>query len=171
VRGPYSHPNQGTCIGLQPKLHITGLGPGEKAVLNVVKQVDIGDCAVIDSSEFAGVVINAMGSGSVKFGISVRGLSQGERQEANFQHNGVLVTGVDDNSFAEELGIRQGDIISAVNRQQVNSPEDLRRVATELKPGDAVAFKVMRNAGAMGMRGRNGADWQPFFVAGTLPQS
>jgi serine protease Do len=108
---------------------------------------------------------------AVKFGLSVRNLSPGERQEAKFEQNGVLVTGVDADSFADELGIRQGDIISAVNRQQVNSVEDLRRIATDLKPGDAVAFKVMRNAAAMGMGGSRGADWQPFFVAGTLPRN
>ncbi len=108
---------------------------------------------------------------AVKFGISVRSLSPSERQDAKFQQNGVLVTGVDDNSFAEELGIVQGDIISAVNRQQVTTPEDLKRIAGDLKPGDPVAFKVMRNASALGMRGRGNSDWQPFFVAGTLPQS
>ncbi len=108
---------------------------------------------------------------AVKFGLSVRNLSPGERQDAKFEQNGVLVTEVDSNSFADELGIRQGDIISAVNRQQVNSVDDLKRIAAELKPGDPVAFKVMRNTAAMGMGGRRGGDWQPFFVAGTLPQS
>jgi len=71
VRGPYSHPDQGTCPGLQSKLRISGLGPGEKAVINVTATVSIGDCSVIENSEFAGVVINASGPGSVRFGISV----------------------------------------------------------------------------------------------------
>ena len=71
VRGSYDHKAQGVCIGLQPKLHISGLGPGEKAVINVAKTVDFGDCSIIENSEFAGVVINATGTGSAKFGISV----------------------------------------------------------------------------------------------------
>ncbi len=109
---------------------------------------------------------------SAKLGVSVRNISPNERQEANLKQNGVLVTAVDDNSFAEDLGVQKGDVISAVNRKQVNSPEDLRRIAAGLKPGDPVAFKVLRQAGgAMGMRGRSGGDWQQFFVAGTLPQS
>lgn len=106
---------------------------------------------------------------SVKLGVSVRGLNQSERQ--NSGQSGILVTDVDNDSFAEELGIRQGDIISAVNRQVVNTPEDLRRIATGLKPGDPVAFKVTRNLAALGLRGRGGSDWQSLFLAGTLPQS
>jgi len=108
---------------------------------------------------------------AVKFGISVRALSPAERREANFHENGVLVTDVDPDSFAEDLGIRRGDIISAVNRQEVTSPEDLRRIASGLKPGDPVAFKVMRNAAALGLRGRGAPEWQAFFVAGTLPRN
>ncbi|MGE5570393.1 MAG: Do family serine endopeptidase [Rhodospirillales bacterium] len=108
---------------------------------------------------------------AVKFGISVRSLSPSERREANFNENGVLVTDVDADSFAEDLGIRQGDIITAVNRQEVSTPEDLKRIAGGLKPGDPVAFKVMRNTAALGLRGRGSSDWQAFFVAGTLPRS
>ena len=89
----------------------------------------------------------------------------------NFQEKGgVLVTSVEDGSFADDLGIREGDIIVVMNRQAVASAADLKRIAAELKPGDAVALKAMRNAAGVGAR-RSAGDWQTFFAAGTLPRN
>ncbi|MGO9097668.1 MAG: Do family serine endopeptidase [Bryobacteraceae bacterium] len=105
----------------------------------------------------------------VKFGLSVRALSDSERESSNFpEQGGVLVTGVEDGSFADDLQIREGDVVVALNRQPVSSASDLKKVASQLKPGDAVAFKVMRRVPGAGGR-RSGGDWQDFFAAGTLP--
>ena len=105
----------------------------------------------------------------VKFGLSVRALTDSERESSNFpERGGVLVTGVEDGSFADDLQIREGDVMVALNRQPVNSASDLKTVAGQLKPGDAVAFKMMRRVPGAGGR-RSGGDWQDFFAAGTLP--
>jgi hypothetical protein len=40
--------------------------------------------------------------------------------------------------------------------------DDVKRIQSTLKPGDAVAFRVLRKA-------RGAQDWQPVFLAGTLP--
>jgi len=106
---------------------------------------------------------------NVKFGISVRALRQDDRDSANFQESGgVLVTDVESGSFGEDIGLQHGDILMAINRQPVNSPDDVKRIASTLKPGQAVAFKVMRTGGPS----QNGTpQWQPLFLAGTLPAS
>jgi len=40
----------------------------------------------------------------VKFGLSVRALTDSERESSNFpERGGVLVTGVEDGSFADDL--------------------------------------------------------------------
>jgi len=54
------------------------------------------------------------------------------------------VTLVQADSFAEEIGIQNGDVIDTINRQAVNSVDDIRKVQEKLKPGDAVAFHVVR---------------------------
>lgn len=101
----------------------------------------------------------------VKFGLSVQNVTEHERESLNLKENGgVVVTGVDESSFAEDLGIRNGDVILAINRQPMNSVDDVKRIAGKLKAGDPVAFKLMRAAGPNG-RG----EWQTFFAAGTLP--
>jgi S1-C subfamily serine protease len=55
-----------------------------------------------------------------------------------------MVTLVEADSFAEEIGVQNGDVIDAINRQPVNSLDDIRKVQEKLKAGDAVAFHVVR---------------------------
>jgi len=79
----------------------------------------------------------------VKFGFRPRPLTEQERDSVDARH-GVMVTLVEQDSFAEEIGIQSGDVIDAINRQPVNSLEDIRAVQAKLKPGDAVAFHVLK---------------------------
>jgi serine protease Do len=79
------------------------------------------------------------------------------------EKGGVLITEVLPASFAEDIGLAQKMVLLSINRQPVNSVEDVRRIQATLKPGDAVAFRVLA-------QGRTG-EWTPAFVAGTLPSS
>ncbi|MBZ5632439.1 MAG: Do family serine endopeptidase [Acidobacteriia bacterium] len=80
----------------------------------------------------------------VKFGFRPRPLTEQERDTV-VNRRGVMVTLVEQDSFAEEIGIQNGDVIDAINRQPVNSLDDIKRVQEKLKPGDAVAFHVLKN--------------------------
>ena len=105
-----------------------------------------------------------------KFGISIRPLSDKEKADVNSDNRGVYVTTVQEGTFAEEIGLTARDVIVSINRQPVTSPEDLRRIQSGLKPGDAVAFRVMRPAGAVPGQKRAQEDrYQSLYVAGTLP--
>jgi serine protease Do len=102
----------------------------------------------------------------MKFGMSVQSLRQADRQSLNFKGTGgVLVAATEPGSFADDIGLAKGDIIVELNRQAVNSPEDIRRIQGTLKPGEAVAFHVKRRGG-----GPRGGDFTDLFVAGTVPQ-
>ena len=104
---------------------------------------------------------------SARFGIGVRPLSEAERKEMEFTaEGGVMVTAVEEGSFAEEIGVRERDIIVSINRQSVGSFEDVRKVAATLKPGNAVAFRVMR---PLGVQGRGAVQWAGTYLSGTLP--
>jgi len=105
---------------------------------------------------------------SARFGIGVRSLSEAERSEMEFTApGGVIVTAVEEGSFAEEIGVRERDIIVSINRQSVSSFEEVRKVASTLKPGDAVAFRVMRAVGQA--QGRRATQWIGTYLSGTLP--
>lgn len=103
---------------------------------------------------------------AVKFGMSVQSLRPAERQNLGFKGTGgVLVASTEPGSFADDIGLQKGDIIVELNREKVNSPADIQRIQNALKPGEAVAFQVMRQA--QGPRG--GGEWQSFFAAGNVP--
>ena len=70
---------------------------------------------------------------------------------------------VEPSSFADDIGLQTGDVIVSVNRQPVNSTEDIAKFSATLKPGDAVQFRVLT-------KGPNN-DWSPRYAAGTLPNN
>jgi len=85
-----------------------------------------------------------------KFGITIRALSEAEKEsEALQDKKGVVITQVMEGSFAEDIGLQEKDVVVSINRQPVGTIEDVRRIQGSLKVGDAVAFRVMRpNPGA-----------------------
>jgi len=95
------------------------------------------------------------------FGINIENLTDARRENLGIKQHGVLISSVEQNSFAEDIGMRKGDVIMEINRQAVHSTDDVIRVQHTLKPGDAVAFRVLRQTG----RG----EWTPLFLAGSLP--
>ncbi len=109
---------------------------------------------------------NPAESTQMKFGMSIQALRPADRQNLNFKGTGgVLVASTEQGSFADDIGLQKGDIIVELNREPVNSKEDIQRIQSNLKPGQPVAFHVMRQA--QGPRGSG--EWQSLFVAGTVP--
>lgn len=58
---------------------------------------------------------------------------------------GALISDVTANSPAAAAGLQQGDIITAVGRQAVDSSHPLDQLIGQHKPGDSVALQVSRN--------------------------
>jgi serine protease Do len=108
-------------------------------------------------------------STQVKFGISVRGTSD-EEKESTPDKRGIAVTRVESGSFADDVGLMEHDIITAINRQPIASVDDIRKVQGTLKPGDAVAFRVVRPIPGVRTKGTP-ARTATMFLSGTLPQN
>ncbi|MCC6860576.1 MAG: Do family serine endopeptidase [Bryobacterales bacterium] len=107
-----------------------------------------------------------------KFGVTIENMTPAVRDSMNFEASGgVLVRSVEPGSFAEDIGILPNDVIMAINRQPVNSVDDVKRIQETLKPGMAVAVRVMRAARAVPGRGARAAEWTSMFFAGTLPNT
>ena len=101
---------------------------------------------------------------TVSFGMQVKDVNDQMQESLGLKQRGVQVVSVEPGSFAEDINLLPGDVITEINRKPVNNTSDLRRLQQGLKAGDPVQFRVMRRQG-----GRNSTDWQPAFVAGTLP--
>jgi serine protease Do len=99
-----------------------------------------------------------------RFGVSIENLSSDRIKNMGLKEGGVLISDVVTGSFADDIGMLPNDVLTAINRQAVKSVDDVKRIQGTLKPGDAVAFRVLRKA-------RGAQDWQAVFLAGPLPAS
>jgi S1-C subfamily serine protease len=80
--------------------------------------------------------------------------------------NGVKVVAVDPGSFADDIGVQEGDAILSINRQTMTSPDDVVRLQANFKPGQAVAVHVVRSASIAGRHGQP----QRYYLSGHLPE-
>ena len=102
---------------------------------------------------------------SGKFGITIQRLTDKERQELLIEDKtGVKVVTVDPGSFADDIGMQDGDTILSINRTPVQSPDDVMRVQAGFKPGQPVAVHVTRSTS-----GNKHAQPQRFYLSGRLP--
>src|SRR5579862_2158427 len=103
-----------------------------------------------------------------KFGVKLHALTDSERSAMELEaKGGLVVQSVYADSFAEDVGLMEKDVILSINRQPVASVDDVRKIQGSLKAGDAVAFRVMRPT--PGSRG-HAPQWTTFFVSGALPK-
>ncbi len=103
----------------------------------------------------------------VKFGITIMRLTQKERQDLKIEEkDGVKVVSVDAGSFADDIGMQEGDAILSINRQPVYGPDDVMKVQATLKPGQPVAVHIVRGPSIGGRHG----DPQRYYLSGRLPE-
>jgi serine protease Do len=101
-----------------------------------------------------------------KFGIAIMRLTEKERQDFGIDDkSGVKVVTVDPGSFADDIGMQEGDAILSINRQPVSSPDEVMKVQASFKPGQPIAVHIVR------ARGESGRHMTPqrFYLSGRLP--
>jgi serine protease Do len=57
---------------------------------------------------------------------------------------GVVVTALESGGKGAEAGIRAGDIVKGINRQEIRDVNDYDRAMEKLKDGDDVSFLIKR---------------------------
>jgi serine protease Do len=101
-----------------------------------------------------------------KFGITIQRLTEKERADLSIDDkSGVKVLSVDPGSFADDIGLLQGDTILAVNRQHVSSPDDVMKVQAGFKPGQPIAVHIVRAASV----GGHHSPPVRYYLSGRLP--
>jgi serine protease Do len=126
--------------------------------------VTIGD----RSKVFAGVLNPSEGQeapsaegAEAKFGVSIQNITPEMASRLGLDGTqGVLVTSVESNSFAEEVGLQRGDVILQVNQQPVNRVDDVLRIQRGLGARADVVFLIRRGQGNQSVT---------LYLAGTLP--
>lgn len=100
-------------------------------------------------SDYALKVINDLISygyvtGRAQIGISCQDITETISQSYNIPV-GVYVTGVSEGSSAENAGIQQGDVITAVNGEEISSYKELNSIKNKFSSGDEITLTVSRN--------------------------
>lgn len=111
-------------------------------------------------------VSQAAGMKPVKFGITIQRLTEKERSDlAIDDKSGVKVVTVDPGSFADDIGMQEGDTILSINRQRVTSPDDVMKVQSDFKAGQAIAVHIVRSPALSNHR----VQPQRYYLSGRLP--
>lgn len=151
-----------TSTSIGTPVSVTVLRDGKKQDFHVI----VADLAQVFPDRFGSGKSEEAGPAEgtqARFGITIENLTDARRDNMGIkQRGGVLISAIEPGSFSEDIGMQRGDVLVEINRQAISSVNDVKRLQNELKPGDAVAFRVMRQAG-------RGGDWNPLFLAGTLP--
>ncbi|MEO0473221.1 MAG: PDZ domain-containing protein [Bacteroidota bacterium] len=86
-------------------------------------------------------------SGSKAYlGIYSETVTQSRASELNLQRpEGVYITGVVNNTAAQEAGLRKGDVIVDIGGQEIKNSRDLTSSLSRFKPDDKVEIVYLRN--------------------------
>jgi serine protease Do len=100
-----------------------------------------------------------------KFGITIQRLTEKERLDLSIEDkSGVKVVSVDPGSFADDIGMLDGDTILSINRMPVITPDDVMRLQAGFKPGQPIAVHVARS-----LSGGKHVQPQRLYLSGRLP--
>ena len=129
--------------------HVIGLiAPGSKVPVSLIREgkersvrVEIG---ALEANEVARVVASASEPGTLQaLGMVVRELQETDENPSDLR-GGVLVTKVDDESAADESGVRAGDILTRFGRTPISRLADMESAIEQIKPGDSVSLRLIR---------------------------
>ena len=129
--------------------HVIGLiAPGSKVPVSVIREgeersvrVEIG---ALEANEIPRVVASASEPGTLEaLGMVVRELQETDENPSELR-GGVLVTKVDNESAADESGVRAGDILTRFGRTPISRLADMESAIERIKPGDSVSLRLIR---------------------------
>lgn len=87
----------------------------------------------------------AVTESKVYFGIFTQNLTWDIADEMGYNNtDGVLITGVVDDSPASEHGLREGDIITHINGSLLKGQDDFDQIRSQLMPGDEIMLTIWR---------------------------
>jgi serine protease Do len=147
------HPGQTVKLGI--------LRGGKKMTLDVgiMDRAQLADDMSNNGNDESGTPDDA-DAGVNKLGITVKATDSATISKLKIA-GGVTITSVKPESFAENIGLPRGVIITEINRKPVTDEASYRSIVSGLKPGEDVVFVI---------HSPQGPNTGNTYVGGTLPQ-
>jgi serine protease Do len=131
---------------------IAGIEPGANASIEVVRDGRRQVLSVPLSERREAAVVASLPTPSraeIKLGIDVQDLTGELADKFKLKDTkGVLIAKVDQGSIAHSEGLREGDLIKEVNRNEVTSVGEFTSAVKQVKRGDTILLRVLREARA-----------------------
>jgi serine protease Do len=119
------------------KARVVLVRDGKKETITVVIGKMAEEQVLFDSSEDANVL---------DLGLTVQELSPELADSLGIEDvSGLIITNVDSGSAAAETGLKRGDIIQEINRQQVASIADYKKILQQAKNKKSILLLVKRD--------------------------
>lgn len=96
-------------------------------------------------------------SGGAFLGVSVGGLDDVDPQYREQVKSGVLIVEAIEGGSAAKAGLKQGDVIQAINGDEITDFEQLAAAIRRRRPGDVIRVRVFREGWAKDVEVRLGA--------------
>ncbi len=97
-------------------------------------------------AEMAKGEVGEAGTGGIFQGVTLQNLTSEFRERLDIPEKikGIVITGVDADSPAEEYGLKTGDVIMQINRKDIKTVKDFNKIVDDMKKGDSVLVLVYR---------------------------
>lgn len=128
------------------RLRVAEYNPGDKVRLKVVRAGEIKNITVTLTERPDDRPPQQLSEKETeKLGIKVTNLTTERARRYGFEdEEGVIVTEVKQGSSAYRKGVREGDLITSVNREPITSVRDYDRIMDQLQPGDFVVLRLKK---------------------------
>jgi serine protease Do len=145
--------NRGNSGGALVNLNSELIGINSQILSGGPSGGNIGIAFSIPSNMARSVMEQLLKDGKVRrglLGINIQNISGDLAEGLELkQNNGVIVTGVRSGSAADKAGIKQDDIVLAINDEKISDSNSLRNKIAGTLPGTAVKVTVLRNGQEM----------------------
>ena len=92
-----------------------------------------------------GNIITLMRGGGAYLGVQLHALNEDLAGYFGVEEDGgALILEVEEDSPADEAGMKSGDVIVVVDEEEVEDPQDVRDILSDFEEGDAVELTVVR---------------------------
>jgi len=138
---------------------VGAVAPGQSVSVEVLRNGKTKSLSItieaLDEGRQVSAITPVVPANDSRFGVEVAEIPDQMRKDLGIS-NGVVVSKIDPDGAAIKAGIRQGDVILSINREEIDSVEQLHALEKNAPVNEAIPVLVQRNS-------------SPMFLALTLP--